>query len=222
MHSKIRPSSGRLAVRLLKAFLNWCVAHKTYSKIVSTNVATSSRVRENLGSPPVKHDVLQREQLSAWLAAVEQIENPVISEYLQILLFNGPRREELAELCWTDVDFRWGSIRLGDKIEEFRMVPLTPYVAFLLDRLPRRNAWVFSSLAAGSGHIEEPRIAHNEALAFAGLPHLTLHGLRRSFATLSEWVETPAGIAAQIQGHAPQCVREQNYIRRPLDLLATR
>jgi hypothetical protein len=29
----------------------------------------------------------------------------------------------------------------------------------------------------------------------------------------------PAGIAAQIQGHAPQGVREQNYIRRPLDLL---
>jgi hypothetical protein len=29
----------------------------------------------------------------------------------------------------------------------------------------------------------------------------------------------PAGIAAQIQGHAPQGVREQHYIRRPLDLL---
>jgi integrase len=56
-------------------------------------------------------------------------------------------------------------------------------------------------------------------LAVAGLPHLTLHGLRRSLATLSEWVETPAGISAQIQGHAPQGVREQNYIRRPLDLL---
>jgi hypothetical protein len=26
-------------------------------------------------------------------------------------------------------------------------------------------------------------------------------------------------VSAQIQGHAPQGVREQNYIRRPLDLL---
>ncbi len=48
---------------------------------------------------------------------------------------------------------------------------------------------------------------------------MTLHGLRRSFASLCEWTEVPAGIAAQIQGHAPQGVREQNYIRRPLDLL---
>ncbi len=48
---------------------------------------------------------------------------------------------------------------------------------------------------------------------------MTLHGLRRSFATLSEWVEVPGGISAQIQGHKPIGVREQNYIRRPLDLL---
>jgi integrase len=48
---------------------------------------------------------------------------------------------------------------------------------------------------------------------------MTLHGLRRSFASLCEWIEMPAGIAAQIQGHKPQGVREQNYIRRPLDLL---
>ena len=84
---------------------------------------------------------------------------------------------------------------------------------------PRRNVFVFSSPAAASGRLAEPRIAHNEAVAAAGLPHMTLHGLRRSFATLCEWTETPAGIAAQIQGHAPQGVREQNYIRRPLDLL---
>ena len=52
----------------------------------------------------------------------------------------------------------------------------------------------------------------------AGL-ELTLHGLRRSFASLCEWLDIPGGISAQIQGHAPQGVREQNYIRRPLDLL---
>ena len=64
----------------------------------------------------------------------------------------------------------------------------------------------------------DPRIAHNKACVIAGL-ELTLHGLRRSFASLCEWTETPAGIAAQIQGHKPQGVREKNYIRRPLDLI---
>jgi integrase len=107
---------------------------------------------------------------------------------------------------------------LNDKVEDFRMVPMTPYVAYLLAGLPRRSEWVFSSPTAESGRLTEPSIAHRKACAVAGLD-VSLHGLRRSFATLCEWTETPAGIAAQIQGHAPQGVREQNYIRRPLDLL---
>lgn len=214
-----RPSSGRLAMRLLKAFLNWCAAHPDYSSIVTANAAKSSKARETLGKPKMKHDLLQREQLAAWFGAVRKIGNPIISAYLQTLLLVGARREEIARLRWVDIDFQWGSMKLGDKVEDFRMVPLTPYVSHLLAALPRRNEWVFSSPSAESGRLAEPRIAHNEAVTVAGLPHLTLHGLRRSFATLSEWTETPAGIAAQIQGHAPQGVREQNYIRRPLDLL---
>ncbi|WP_426116282.1 tyrosine-type recombinase/integrase [Massilia sp. PWRC2] len=219
LEAATRPSGARLALRLLKAFLNWCAGHPLYSQIVNGNAAKSSKARESLGKPKVKHDLLQREQLAAWFGAVQKISNPVIAAYLQTLLLVGARREELAALRWVDVDFQWCSMKLGDKIEDFRMVPLTPYVAHLLANLPRRNEWVFSSPAAAAGYIAEPRHAHNEAVAIAGLPHLTLHGLRRSFATLCEWTETPSGIAAQIQGHAPQGVREQNYIRRPLDLL---
>jgi len=70
-----------------------------------------------------------------------------------------------------------------------------------------------------SGRLVEPSIAHRKACTAAGLDGLTLHGLRRSFASLCEWLDIPGGISAQIQGHAPQGVREQNYIRRPLDLL---
>ncbi|WLI89220.1 integrase family protein [Massilia sp. R2A-15] len=214
-----RPSSARLAMRLLKACLNWCSTHPTYAAVVTTNPAKSSKARETLGKSKVKSDVLQRQQLGAWFDAVRQIGNPVISAYLQCLLLTGARREEMAKLRWVDVDFQWNSMKLSDKIEDFRMVPLTPYVSSLLGTLPRRNEWVFSSTCSESGRLAEPRIAHNEALARAGLPPLTLHGLRRSFASLCEWIETPTGISAQIQGHAPQGVREQNYIRRPLDLL---
>ena len=70
-----------------------------------------------------------------------------------------------------------------------------------------------------SGRIQDPRDAHNRALAIAGLPALTLHGLRRSFGTLSEWVECPVGVVAQIQGHKPSATAEKHYRRRPLDLL---
>ena len=111
----------------------------------------------------------------------------------------GSRREELAALRWENVDFKWNSLTINDKTEGQRIIPLTPYVAHMLAALPRRSEWVFSSPTAASGRLTDPRIAHTKACAIAGLD-MTLHGLRRSFATLSEWTEIPAGIAAQIQG----------------------
>ncbi|GJL73291.1 MAG: prophage integrase IntF [Nitrosomonas sp.] len=214
-----RPARARLALRLLSAFLNWCMSHDTYQQAITTNEAQHKTIREILGRPKVKNDVLQREQLPAWFNAVRQLYNPVISAYLQALMLTGARREEIARLRWEDIDFPWNGLTIRDKVEGLRIIPLTPYVAHLLVNLPRRNQWVFSSPTAASGRLTEPRIAHNRALSIAGLPPLTLHGLRRTFASLCEWVEMPAGIAAQIQGHKPQGVREQNYVRRPLDLL---
>ena len=213
-----RPTRARLSLRLLKAFLFWCARHPTYKGFVGFNAASSKTAKESLGKAKVKNDVLQREQLPAWFAAVRQIGNPVISAYLQSLLLTGSRRNELAALRWEEVDFQWNSLTIHDKVEGLRVIPLTPYVSSLLSALPRRSEWVFSSPMAASGRLTDPSTAHGKACAVAGL-NMTLHGLRRSFATLCEWTETPSGIAAQIQGHAPQGVREQNYIRRPLDLL---
>jgi len=213
-----RPTRARNGRTLLSTFLNWCAAHPIYKTIVTGNAAQNKEAKKHLGKAKPKNDALQREQLPAWFAAVKQIGNPAISAYLQGLLLTGARPNELTAIKWEDVDFQWYSLTIKDKVDGLRVIPLTPYLAHLLAALPRRNEFVFSSLTAASGHLVEPRIAHDKACAVAGLD-VTLHGLRRSFASLCEWIEMPAGIGAQIQGHKPQGVREQHYIRRPLDLL---
>jgi integrase len=215
---KTRPTSARLGLRLLKAFLRWAAAETNYKALSDATAASGKKTREMLGTSKPKNDYLQREQLAAWFTHVRQIQNPTIAAYLQCLLLTGARREELAELKWEDVNLQWRGLTMKDKIEDIRPVPLTPYVAHLLAALPKRNEWVFSSPTSASGRLTEPSIAHRTACAAAGL-QVTLHGLRRSFASLCEWLDIPGGISAQIQGHAPQGVREQNYIRRPLDLL---
>ena len=214
-----RPTSAALSYRLFRAFLGWCGEHPDYKLLVDPAALLTKRVREVVPSVKTKDDCLQKEQLKPWFAAVKQNSNPVIPAYLQILLLVGARREELADLQWTDVDFTWKSLTIRDKVEGQRIIPLTPYVAALLAALPRRNQWVFSSPTAASGRLQEPRIAHNRALAAAGLPDLSIHGLRRSFATLSEWTECPVGVVAQIMGHKPSALAEKHYRRRPLDLL---
>ena len=213
-----RPARARNARTLLSTFLNWCAAHPTYKGILTGNPAQTKEAKKHLGKAKPKNDALQREQLPAWFAAVKQIGNPAISAYVQAMLLTGARPNELVTVRWEDVDFQWNTLTIKDKMEGLRVIPLTPYVAHLLAALPRRNEFVFSSPTAASGHLVEPRIAHDKACAVAGVD-VTLHGLRRSFASLCEWIEMPAGIAAQIQGHKPQGVREQHYIRRPLDLL---
>ena len=73
--------------------------------------------------------------------------------------------------------------------------------------------------ASASGRLMDPSHAHRCACATCGLDGLSLHGLRRSFASLTEWLEISAGVVAQIQGHKPSATAEKHYKRRPLDLL---
>lgn len=215
-----RPTFAHNAFRKFRTFIRWCSKHPDYSEITHADCCNTDEVKDIVPSNKTKEgDSLQREQLSGWFDAVRKLSNPIISTYLQGLLITGARREELAELQWEHVDFRWRSLVLHDKVEGQRIIPLTPYLASIIMKLPRRNKWVFSSPAAASGRLTEPRIAHTKALASAGLPHVSLHGLRRSFGTLCEWVEMPSGISAQIMGHKPSALAEKHYRRRPIDLL---
>ncbi|MCJ8502962.1 tyrosine-type recombinase/integrase [Desulfatitalea alkaliphila] len=214
-----RGTQTRIAFDALRAFINWCATHPDYAGMASTDACSTRTKRDTLPKRGVKDDCLQREQLNAWFGAVRGLSNPAMAAYLQALLLTGARRNELAGLRWDDLDFRWNSMTIHDKVDGERTIPLTPYLKTLLTPLPRRNAWVFSSPKAASGRLEEPRIPHNRAIAAAGIEGLTLHGLRRSFGTLSEWVEVPAGVVAQIMGHKPSATAEKHYRRRPLDLL---
>ena len=217
---KTRPSSARLAWRLLTVFLTWCAEQPEYANLLpDKNPAKTKKAREALGKAGTKSDVLQREQLAAWFAAVQQIQNPVIAACLQMMLLTGARPGEVLALRWEDVNTQWKGISIRDKVEGTREIPATPYMLHLLAALPRRNEWVFSSPTSASGCLTEPNNPHTRACAAAGLEGLTLHGLRRSFASLTEWQEVPAGVVAQIQGHKPSATAEKHYKVRPLELL---
>ena len=215
---RTRATSAAQAFRVLRAFTTWTHDVPEYKGIVPLDACTARAVRDVVPAARTKEgDCLQREE-PAWFKEVRALSSRVISVYLQTLLLTGARREESAMLRWEGVDFQWNSLTIHDKVEGRRTIPLTPYVASLLQKLPRRNAWVFSSKSE-SGRLVEPRIAHNHALEAAALPPLSIHGLRRSFGTLAEWVEIPTGIVAQIMGHKPSALAERAYRRRPLDLL---
>ena len=254
--AQTRKETARLALALMRKFLAWCYdeGYETDEKdedgrpkmVYPYRAQVNSDACARLGQKLLKKvaarkDALQNDQLAPWFEYVRRIENPTHAAYLQSLLLTGARRNELASLRWADVDFRWQSMTIRDKVEGERTIPLTPYVATLLQALKRLNEtppnvtqinrlqtkgekwqpspWVFSSPTAANGRIQEPRINHNRALAAAGLPPLSIHGLRRSFSTLTDTYEVPAGVAAQLMGHKASAIAEKHYIVRTLDQL---
>ena len=217
---KTRASSARLAWRLLTVFLTWCGEQPRYAALLpAKNPAKTKKAREALGKAGAKSDVLQREQLAVWFAAVQQLQNPVIAVCLQMMLLTGARPGEVLALRWEDVNTKWKGVSIKDKVEGTREIPATPYMLHLMAALPRRNEWLFSSPSSASGCLTEPNNPHTRACKAAGLEGLTLHGLRRSFKSLTEWLEVPVGVVAQIQGHKPSATAEKHYTVRPLELL---
>lgn len=220
--AKTRPTSARLALRLLRTFLGWCEEQPGYASLMpAKNQANTKRSREALGKANKRKGALQREQLKPWFEAVRNIRNPYISAYLQVLLLTGARPGEILTMKWENVNAKWKGVTIRDKIDRVireRTIPMTPYMAHLIGNLRRINCWVFASPTSESGHLSEPNDPQTTACKVAGIGALTLHDLRRSFKSASEWLDIPNGVRQNIMGHVARST-DEDYTIRPLDLL---
>ena len=221
VEASTRANNARQGFEIFRAFWRWCSIRPEYANLINVNAVESKELRDEVPSRKSKRfDVLDRAQLKPWFKAVTSLNSPVAKAYLQALILTGARREEMANLQWADVDFQWNVLWLKDKVEEQgRKIPLTPYLRSLIEPLPRRNEWVFSSPSSKEGRYTDPSVSHHRVLSLAQLPPVTIHGLRRTFASLAEWVEMPVGIVAEIMGHKPSATAEKHYKSRPLELL---
>lgn len=237
--SKTRANNARQGFEALRSCWRWAAKDKDYKDLIQAKDLFDNE--DLLKAKPKRKaasetDVLERAHLADWFKAVQGIQNKEVSVYLQVLLLTGARRNELLGLKWEHIDERMpANIWIHDKVEQEagRYVPLGPYALWLLNSLPKRKwlpegekkernvEWVFSGPDVGNAriHHDTPGAVHRRAIGKFGL-EVSLHGLRRSYASLTEWLEIPSGIVAQIQGHKASAVQERHYKRRPLELLA--
>ena len=211
------PHQAARALMMFRGFLRWCSTRPEYRGLVNRDAASAPSVVESLPSAKRRTDALESAQVAPWWSAVEQLTNRTASVYLRALLLTGARREELASLTWERVDLQWRRLTIADKVDATRTVPLSPCLAQLLATLPRVGPYVFAS-ASKSGRITDVRTSHTKVLDVAGIGHLTLHGLRRSFSLLGEAAGAPAGAIAQVMGHRPSATAE-GYRPRSVDAL---
>jgi integrase len=214
------------ALMIFRGFLRWAASKPDYRSLVNRAAGSAPAILDTLPSTKAnkRKDCLEAAQLPGWFAGADMLGNRTIATYLKALVLTGARREEMAALRWEDVDFRWKRLTLADKVNDTRVIPLSPYLAQMLAALTRvknedgtLNPFVFAANSA-SGHIEEPRSNFSKVNKHAGVLKLTIHGLRRSFSLLGEAAGAPAGAIAQVMGHSPDSIAE-GYRPRSIDAL---
>jgi integrase len=128
---------------------------------------------------------LELAELPKMEAAIDaETDDPYVRAVFRFILATGCRRGEALSLKWDDVD-------LGDtptvtfretKNNTDRTVPLSPFAKQMLKRLPRleKNPYVFVGHRHGT-HLQAVSKAWQRIRKRAGIEHVRIHDLRRSF-----------------------------------------
>lgn len=204
--------------RMFKACANWAEDTDKYAGLIPHKTYNSRKVNKSVQSVRAHKGALQKQQLKTWFDVVDQIDD-VQRAALICMLMNGSRPGEMLQLKWSDIDFEWDTIKIIDKVDQWeRVIPLTPFTKQTIQSLPRVNDFVFGSRVRQEGYIEITK-KYRTLLIENGLPNLPPKAMRKSFRTLSEWVDVPRGVVNQIMGHRPSAIDEKHYVDRPIDLL---
>lgn len=160
-----------------------------------------------------KTAILSADQLPSYLAAARSVQGWPL---LLLMATCGLRRGEALGLTWAAVDWTAGTIAICQQRGRVpgrgmqtaalktgasaRVLPMAGPVARELAAWraaqPVLTRWVFDTTP------ERLARDHAAALAAAGLPHVTLHGLRHSMATVAVEAGAPIKLLQGILGHS--------------------
>jgi integrase len=174
------PVSANRTLSWLRRMCSWTIERG----LIAANPCTGIRAP----SPETARDrVLSDEELAAVWRAAEVLEQPY-SAFIKLLILTGARRNEIAEMCWQELDFTaklWTLPKERAKNEREHTVPLSDSAVEILRALPRiADSDLIFTLNARNPitgfHVTKQRIGTFMA---AHIPPWTLHDLRRTFAS---------------------------------------
>ena len=108
---------------------------------------------------------------------------PFQAAVIRLLLLTGCRKGELLTLKWRD--YREGKLFLRDSKNGPRTVWLSAAAREVLDRLPKKNGWVFPSPYRDAAHLAEITEFWQEVRTEAGVRDVRPHDLRHTYASIA-------------------------------------
>lgn len=216
------------------------VLHKALDNAVLWNLA-SRNVCDVVSPPRLVKPEKQSLTMEQAHRLLESVRGHRLEMLLTLALTTGLRRGEMLALRWTDVDLehqtvkvrrtvdyipRYGYVENEQKTAAGRRVVLLP--SFVVDmlkqhriqqleaRLKAGSAWedrdlVFTGLSGGYFNPRYLEKLMQRVIAEAGLPHMTLHTLRHSAATLLLSMGVPLKVIQEILGHSSYAITADIY-----------
>lgn len=229
------PAAANRVGRILRALLNYAAGK--YEDEAGRPIILDNPVRR-LSAVKAWNRIdrrrrrIEREELAPWLAAVaaERDRNPIAADFLELALFTGLRRGEVAGLRVADVNLRGRRFTIADtKNRDPHTLPVGPHVLALLRRR------MFAARAADteflfpgpgkSGHLDTPHKAIQRVIEAAGVEFST-HDLRRTFASIAESLDVPAYALKRLLNHraegdvtAGYVVIDTERLRAPMETI---
>ena len=108
---------------------------------------------------------------------------PLQAAVIRLLLLTGCRKSELLTIKWRD--YREGKLFLRDSKSGPRTVWLSSAAREVLERLPRKSAWVFPSYWGNLDHLSDTTDFWRDVRTEVGLPDVRPHDLRHTYASIA-------------------------------------
>jgi integrase len=183
---RIRGGKGTAdaTMRVVRAVLNYGVSKDDIGALTFNPADTLKGEWFKLGR---RDSSITTDQLKAWFAGLEAVENPAIKLMMEISLFTGARKNEVASLLWSDVDLDADTpyaVFRETKNGKQLLIPLAAHVVRLMQGYKKvafsgPDGFLFPSWGK-SGHIKDPRRQIKKAVAAGGVAFMP-HDSRRSF-----------------------------------------
>jgi integrase len=183
---KLTPGARRNAFAVLSAFFRW----KPVVRAIGRNII---ELAEAPAKPISRDRVLSHEEIkTVWKAAVKC--GYPFGPMTQLLLLTGQRRDEIAELKWSEISDDLEAITLEasrTKNSRPHIVPIAPQAKAIIEALPRivdadgkPSEYVFTTTAKTSfSGFSNAKKALDKHCGEPSLPEWHLHDLRRTCAT---------------------------------------
>jgi integrase len=235
LHEKLGKENGEayanLAMRVLRALFNFEAGQ--YEGSQGKSLITENPVKR-LSQTRAWYRIERRQtfikshELADWYAAVKNLGNETLRDYLLFILFTGLRRQEAAKLKWNQVDLKSKLFRIIDtKNREPHTLPLSDYLyEILLVRYQNaHNNYVFPGTGK-DGYIIEPRKQMAKVIEATGI-QFTVHDLHRTFITIAESLDIAAYALKRLLNHkmngdvtADYIMLDVERLRKPMQMIA--